>query len=565
MKRKILSGFILAILIFTFSGIANLSFAADETLSEKINKAANGETITLDSDCSEKIVIPNGKNITLNLNGKKVTPYGITVKDGATVKITGNGTVDAKEASTAALYVEDGGNATVENGTFSSYQYYCVLNHGTAVVNNGTFKQGEGNKKNNSSLVDNGYYEGKPSKVKTAKLTINGGTFTQDYSTTSAIKSDSYGDTTIVGGSFTSKNGNLIQVSGNVVVKGGTFTNNVGPFMCILAIDKIAEPGTISVSGGTITSKTLINTNTTFKEKGEATITGGKFNIDTMSSSKTDDNLKIYGGSFTQDPSKFIANGYKAEKGENFTVRKNEVIANTGKITIDTNESVNKIVLGISADDKDTVDHALSNLSSTVDDAIRKALNNEKNNDLEAVVNTEEISENKVDKTVLSSINKTVSDKKLTVSQYLDIKVLVKELGSDKIVDTISQTPSAIKFTVLVPNDLLKDGRKFYVLRNHDGETKVLDTKQDGNKLTFETDKFSTYAVAYADTESTTNSGTSNTTNTTGTTNTTSITDTTNTNSGLDETPKTGVASPIVFLSILSAISVAGILVFKNK
>lgn len=100
-------------------------------------------------------------------------------------------------------------------------------------------------------------------------------------------------------------------------------------------------------------------------------------------------------------------------------------------------------------------------------------------------------------------------------------------------------------------NDLLKDGRKFYVLRNHDGETTVLDTKQDGNKLTFETDKFSTYAVAYTDVADTT-----------------ATTDTTTTTDGkaeLDETPKTGVASPITFLSILAAISVAGILLFKNK
>ena len=233
-----------------------MSFAANETLSEKINKAANGETIILDSDCSEKIVIPNGKNITLNLNGKKVTPYGITVENGATVKITGNGTVDAKEASTAALYVEDGGNATVENGTFSSYQYYCVLNHGTAVVNNGIFKQGEGNKKNNSSLVDNGYYEGKPSKVKVAKLTINGGTVVAEGHDSQSIA---------IGGGNEYASNAIININGGMItaISDGSNGTAIGFYSSVDSKYNSQSPldGKIYFSGGTVVAK-LVDSST---------------------------------------------------------------------------------------------------------------------------------------------------------------------------------------------------------------------------------------------------------------------------------------------------------------
>ena len=43
--------------------------------------------------------------------------------------------------------------------------------------------------------------------------------------------------------------------------------------------------------------------------------------------------------------------------------------------------------------------------------------------------------------------------------------------------------------------------RNFYVIREHNGVATILPTKlsKDGKLLTFETDKFSTYALAYSD------------------------------------------------------------------
>jgi hypothetical protein len=55
-------------------------------------------------------------------------------------------------------------------------------------------------------------------------------------------------------------------------------------------------------------------------------------------------------------------------------------------------------------------------------------------------------------------------------------------------------------FTIAVPEDLVKEGRVFVVLRMHEGETTVLETSlnSDGT-LSFKTDRFSTYALAYID------------------------------------------------------------------
>lgn len=54
-------------------------------------------------------------------------------------------------------------------------------------------------------------------------------------------------------------------------------------------------------------------------------------------------------------------------------------------------------------------------------------------------------------------------------------------------------------FKVAIPENLKKEGRKFYVLRYHDGKVDKLAVSEDG---TFKTDKFSSYMLVYEDTKS---------------------------------------------------------------
>lgn len=104
-----------------------------------------------------------------------------------------------------------------------------------------------------------------------------------------------------------------------------------------------------------------------------------------------------------------------------------------------------------------------------------------------------------------SSVSKT--DKTLvqnasddyTVGMYLDIN-LFKKVGSNAAVK-ITETNGKIKASIVIPESLWKSGRTFELIRVHDGGAAVISGTHDESThvFTFETDKFSTYALAYKD------------------------------------------------------------------
>ena len=122
----------------------------------------------------------------------------------------------------------------------------------------------------------------------------------------------------------------------------------------------------------------------------------------------------------------------------------------------------------------------------------------------------------------VSDITKNISDeqKKLIdsvlkpgsqVGMYADISVLLTVIDKDNtvITDNVLIPEIAAKITVkmVLPDELLqKDSTKvrtYQVIRLHDGKPEVIDSNWNAATatLTFETDKFSTYAVAYYDTD----------------------------------------------------------------
>ncbi len=97
---------------------------------------------------------------------------------------------------------------------------------------------------------------------------------------------------------------------------------------------------------------------------------------------------------------------------------------------------------------------------------------------------------------------------KATVATYFDIAVLIKDNGDE--IGSLTKLTKEIELVVLLPEDLKNEDkkvtRKYYVIRRHvneDGTVEVekLDAtlSKDGKSLTFKTDKFSTYALAYED------------------------------------------------------------------
>lgn len=122
----------------------------------------------------------------------------------------------------------------------------------------------------------------------------------------------------------------------------------------------------------------------------------------------------------------------------------------------------------------------------------------------------------------VSDITKNISDeqKKLIdsvlkpgsqVGMYADISVLLTVIDKDNTVITdhvlIPEIATKITVKMVLPDELLqKDSTKvrtYQVIRLHDGKPEVIDSNWNAATatLTFETDKFSTYAVAYYDTD----------------------------------------------------------------
>ena len=87
------------------------------------------------------------------------------------------------------------------------------------------------------------------------------------------------------------------------------------------------------------------------------------------------------------------------------------------------------------------------------------------------------------------------------VGQYLDITI-TKYIGG-KEAGSIAETGKPVKIRMELPDGLAKTdnskARDYIAICVHDGRAEVLDTDFDGTYLTFSTDKFSDYAIAYLD------------------------------------------------------------------
>ena len=223
MKRKILSTFVLA-----GAFLLPLSVNAKDITSD----------LTLTEDVKDGIVVKSGSNVTLDLGGFNITNKAnydtITIEEGATLTIKGNGKVD--NTSHGKAPIANNGTLTVNSGTFyrkdsvngnNKNTFYVILNRGKMTINGGTFEIENGY----SSLIDNGWYKPEQNTSKTmSELTINNGTFNMSGND-KYIKNDDYGIMTVNNGTFTMKDpasaviSNIGFYTGKelLTVNGGTF------------------------------------------------------------------------------------------------------------------------------------------------------------------------------------------------------------------------------------------------------------------------------------------------------------------------------------------------------
>ena len=328
-----------------------------DELNAAITAAGETETtIKLAADITGDVVVPEKANITIDLNGKKITnSVGHTIMNNGTLTIKGEGTVDNITHGKAALYNK--GTVTLNGGTFDRTQengksdsssggnsYYTIKNVGNMTINEGVnvlTAKGNGELGRFSSLVANGYYNGttydNDKGVDNPALIINNGTFSGGLNT---IKNDDRAELTINNGTFKNFYQATVQNHNIATINGGTYKaasdasstgkETYGVYNCGCGAN--IDLGTLTVTGGIFEGADYAIADVS-SQPAIVNISGGSFSgakgaiVKGTNSNAT---ISISGGTFSDKPANaYVADGYKAiqVKGDKYVV--------TDKIALD--------------------------------------------------------------------------------------------------------------------------------------------------------------------------------------------------------------------------------------
>lgn len=282
------------------------------TLEAAVAAAQSGDIVKLVKDTSENIIIPNGKTIVIDLNGKKLTNADShTIVNNGNLTIQGSGTVDNVTHQKAALV--NYGTAVLNGGTYTrslenpennkdnsgGNSYYTILNDkgGNMTINAGVEVTNVGHF---SSMICNG---GDANSSAMSKLTIHGGVFSGGINT---VKNDELGELTITDGSFSNASQCVIMNWHKANISGGTFETNEGA-ETVLFTAKYHDTraiGKLTLTGGTYICKT------------DQALLCDRYN----NNEKYLGTASIAGGTFSRQPEpKYIAAGYEAKDNGNNT------------------------------------------------------------------------------------------------------------------------------------------------------------------------------------------------------------------------------------------------------
>ena len=334
MKKKRQIALLIVTIMFVMAlNLNSISFAA-ETLQSKIDAIEGTGEIVLDADYTDAITIPNGKNVTIDLNGHTLDVTGAdAISNKGTLTIKGSGKATAETTNYGVIVHYPGATCTIDGGDYLAKGWYTIKNMGTMTINNLTFKNEVAN---GSSLLDNGFYGSSAidrgqsydgnSKV---LLTINGGTFENYGNSCNTIKNDDMGELIINGGTFTSKsenpdNGNPALMNWyKATINGGSF-NSQKIVVANGFLDATYDVGELTINDGTFNGVNgcyIFGLNGGAKaDKGFVEINGGTFNGPVQNSDKYTDStgtyydFKITGGTFNNDVANGVEEGYSAYK-----------------------------------------------------------------------------------------------------------------------------------------------------------------------------------------------------------------------------------------------------------
>lgn len=309
MKRRLLSAFLAVMMVLTMAPVA---FAADDaentvgdtgssesapakTLQQQIDGIKGTGTVTLDKDYTEYVNIPKDSNITLDLNGHKISSGTTTILNNGTLIVRDssekkNGVIESM--GNVGICVGSNSVTTVEYANIQAKEGAVITSYATDATI--TIKDGVFTALDNAVVAGNG----SPRDGNANVITINGGTFTGNIKSAGYIACGIYAPwkdiITVNGGNFTVNNGiGIVARAGQVTVNGGTFT-------C-----------TGSAKGGVGDKK--------FDMDAAQCVYFDASNPAYSAYNSATDYIKLQGGTFSSDVSKYCEKNYYTEQNEDNT------------------------------------------------------------------------------------------------------------------------------------------------------------------------------------------------------------------------------------------------------
>lgn len=384
---------------------------------------------------------------------------------------------------------DDYGELTINGGSFSNTVQAALLNWNIATINGGEFTS-DGNAILNGKLDD---------VMDKGQLVIHDGTFKSENSSIAPMNGsfEKFGSVSITGGLFSS---DPSLNKGHVAEGYKVFLGQKGYAVIPLATNIELSKKNITLEVGS--SEVLV-----------ATLSPDESKTETVEWSSSDEKIaSVKDGKVTANAPGKVTIIATTEGGltANCEVTVTKPVA-VETPSIDTSKPTDEIKVGVNDEKaekllKDVTDQIIAGSSEFTDadtaNAVIEAAKAGKTVTVVADVQKADSSNAQVQadaKKIQKELEALTaeSNNTATVAMYLDLSVLIK--ADDIELGNITNLSTPMKFTVVVPENLLAEGREFYILRVHNGAVNKIVPERNKNILTFGTDRFSTYAVVYED------------------------------------------------------------------
>ena len=494
--KKIISA--LLIIVLGFSIISTVVFAKDDATTEYVAEFNNVKYKTL----------VEAVDALLNSESKKGTVTMLKDSTGG-----GIGLFNAKGHNNVELTIDFGG-----------YTYTC---DDPSVGSTGTETQGFHLEKGNKVTLKNGTIAVSSESTNTKMLIKNYCDLTlenlklEGAKITQYIISCNYGNTKMANVSISGTYPSLVAI--DVMHWLGTQYKDKAPTMVINnnnsnvisgAIDIYCygngsdiceEKPTLTVSGGKYTDQDVKNYIAegyiTAEEEGLISVLADKSELNKLITDNknlkeetyTIDSWKTFKTALTN--AETVANNVNATKAEIDEAIKN--LTNAYKALEKTPPAPEKTEVKVEADVEVTVNNTIDKVVNS-NDKVVEYIN--KGVEVKTEVEVKDVEPTEEDKTTIANVVP-----KATIAKYFDINILIKDATTNKQLDKITELSENVEFTIELDEELknVPEGfeRVYKVIRMHDGKAESIETilSDDKNSITFNTDRFSIYAISYED------------------------------------------------------------------